>query len=395
VVESAVDVRFTWPTVRPPRQDPAYFTVIQREFAHDMLVLTFYREPHAVERFKEGTPLAVEWGYANQTDTFYGTVLYIQPNVENENHVLRVVCVGASYPFKETAPEVYRDVRLDQIIAREMRTARLALISQSTKTVWPMLTRHAQETQWEFYVRLAKRVGYTWFVNKVTAHCYDPVKWLNANENSHPVLRYVYEHGNAFAGEVITFTPLLGDQGVPDQEHREQRLMTVDPRSRAVIGAANAGDGTTLTDLLAAPPKFTEFITAPAHTIGEARTRVNGMTGEQRWRNRATAECRGNARIRQGMGVIIEGVSADSDGVWYVTGVRHVVTKEKRPRWQYYATLDLVRDGTPVQRLPVGRRRPLRAEVHTGSRVSNPRVPTGVWDGSRWVAKETRQVVLA
>jgi hypothetical protein len=395
VTSQRVDVALTWPTARPSRQQPASVKVLQREFAHEMLVLTYYVEPHAVQRYKEGTPLAVQWGVKpNALDTFYGTVLYVRPHLENDKHSLHVICIGTSYPFKDSSPAVYADVAVEQIVSREVSTARLSLVRDSSGVTWPLITRHTGETGWEFITRQAQRVGYTWFVNKVTAHFYDPVKTVLSNTQSLPVLTYKFGRGNAFEGDITTFTPELGDQGVPHHETRARMLLSVDPRSRDIIGASSTGSTfTSLADVKTAP-KFTDYIDHPAYTVGEALVRALGVEGAQRWRHKARATVHGNARIHQGSGVIIEGVSEESDGIWYVHAVEHEVTREDKPYWRYYSHLDLVRDSRSRAYIPRGPRRSLRSSVVRSGTQVNPRAPRAVWTGSKWVAETPSELVL-
>lgn len=383
-----VDVAFTWPTARPPLRAPSHLSVIQTEYRHEMLVLHYTWQPHTEQRFKEGTPLTMTWGQRHRTDTFFGQVLYMRPNLSEGRHTLRVVCIGTSYPMKDSSPSAHHDISVEQVVTREVRKQRFALVVEQPGIKWPLITRHAHESGWEFLIRLARRAGYTWYVNKATAYCFDPVKMLAAQANALPVLRY--QQG----GNIISFTPVLGDQGIPHQEKRERRLLTVDPRSKEIIGASSSGRTFTSLAEVKAAPKFADYLDEPAHSVAEALARVDGAEQDHRWTQRARVEIRGDALIHQGTGVVIEGVSKESDGVWYVHGVEHNLDKEARPLWNYTATLHLVRDGRSRNYVLRGPRRPLRREVSQGGSARNPRAPRPVWTGSQWVADNPWQVVL-
>lgn len=371
-------ITVTWPTAKATTQKPASVVIRQREFQHDVVVLTYYVEPHAVQRYKAGTPIRIRWGYIpRDTTEFFGTVLFARPHAENEKHSLRVVCVGTSYPLKDVSPTANVGVSVEHVVGQMAAKARLDLVRDATTETWPMLVRTAKETGWQYLVRLAKRQGYTLFVNTVTMHFYDPVRMLLANKNSWPVLKYHYGRGNDFSGDIIKFTPLLGDQGVPGQDQRSTRIMSVDPVSGKVIGADDSGMMTSLATLTATPD-FGEFLTGqPAHSPAEARAYVEGHRRATRWVHRATAQVYGNVRLRQGYGVYISGVSKESDGLWYVSEADHEMTAENHPQqYRYFTNLTLLRDSREVAAIRMDHRRPLRNEA---LHIATPVLSNGHW----------------
>lgn len=396
MVSERVDATITWPTTNPPRRAPATVKVKQYDYRHDMVVLTYYAEPHAVRRYKEGTPVVVQWGVVpGKTETFYGTVLFARPHLENERHAVRVVCIGTSYPFKDSKPSVLHNISIEQIISREIRKAHFGLVRERASVEWPMILRHGDESGWEYYVRLAQRLGYSFFVNKTTAFLIDPVKMLLDNVDSHPVLTYHYGRGNDFGGQIITFTPEIGDQGVPRQMQQERRLLTVDPRSNAIIGAGSDGDRYRSLGDVKDASRFAVYMDQPAHSVKEAVARVRGERAANRWRHRALAVAYGNARVRQGTGVRIRGVNHESDGLWYVAGVEHEVTKESHAsQWRYFMELHLVRDSRASNAVVNETARTLRSSVAVHGTATNRRAPRSVWRNGRWVSAHPVETVL-
>lgn len=386
---SACDIQVAWPTTKGPVRPPATVDVRQTEFRHEMAVLTYYAEPHAVQRYKEGTPLHIRWGkLPNTVADYYGTVLYIRPHVENEKHSVRVVCIGTSYPLKDVTPEVHINQSVEQVVSRIAAHARLDLVRDPASMKWPMLVRTAKETGWEYLLRLAHRQGYTLFVNQAMMHFYDPVKMLLANKESWPILQYHYGRGNDFRGDIVSFTPVLGDQGVPGYEQRSYRMLSVDPVSGGVIGATDHGVIKSLAAAKAAP-KFGGFLAGhPAHSIAEAQAYVQGMRADQRWVHKATARIYGNAKIRQGMGVYLSGVSAESDGLWYVSEALHLISAEKHPQqYRYFTDLTLLRDSREISAVTQVPRRALRnRSTHT---------PTPVLSKGQWVSRHQTERVNA
>ena len=398
MVSVRVDAKVTWPTLSGPVREPASIEVRQLEYGHEMAVLTYYVEPHTKQRYKEGSPIQIRWGYVpNGTDTFYGTVLYIRPHAENEKHSLRVICIGTTYPFKDVKPTTANDLSIEQVIRTVVLGERLDIVREKSGVVWPLLVQHTDETGWEYLIRLAKRLGYTLTPNKTAVLCYDPVRMLLANKDSFPILRYHYGRGNDFRGDIVTFTPQLGDQGAGDNTQRAYRLLTVDPRSAEVIGASDDGVSfNTLAEVRAAP-KFTGFLAEqPAASASEAAARVRGEQLAKRWVHKASMHAYGNVRVRPGSGVYIDGYSKEGDGLWYVHKVVHELSAEDRPqKRRYFMHVELLRDSREIAAIPKPQRRALRSSVATAAGVqSNRRPAQPVFTNGRWISSAPREVVL-
>jgi len=389
-VRSASDVLVTWPTARGTLRRPASIEVRQIDFRHDMAVLTYYVEPHAVARYKEGTPIKVRWGYLpHDTTEFFGTVLFVRPHLENDKHSMRVICIGSSYPLKDVLPEIHVKQSVENVVSRMASQARLDLIRDPSSDNWRMLVRTVNETGWQYLVRLARRQGHTLFVNQTTMHFYDPVRMLLAHKDSWPILRYHFGQGNDFSGDIISFTPALGDQGVPGTNRRGFRILSVDPVTNQIIGADDTG--ATIHSLAAATksPRFTGYLGGhPAHSPGEARAYVQGMRRTNRWVHRAEAHVYGNVRLRQGTGVYITGVSAESDGLWYVCEAIHKMSAEHHPQqFRYFTDLVLLRDSNEINAV---KRVPRRAVRNAATATSTPVLSNG-----RWVSKHQVERVNA
>lgn len=396
MVSARVDLKVTWPTVSGPIREPASVNILQTEYRHEMAVLTYYVEPHTKARYKEGSPIRIRWGFVpNATDTFFGTVLYTRPHIENEKHSLRVVCIGTTYPFKDAEPGATNDVSIEQVVREVVLRQRLDVIRERVGVTWPLLVRHTDETGWEYLVRLAQRVGYTLCPNKTSVMCVDPVKMLLANKDSYPVLHYHYGRGNDFRGEIVKFTPELGDQGTTKAK-RDWHILAVDPRSAEIIGAST--DGTALSTLAPerVPSKFVGFMEQPASSAGEAAARVRGEQLKTRWVHKARMHAWGNARVRPGTGVHIQGVSKESDGLWYVHKVDHDLSAEDKPqKRRYFMEVELLRDSREIAYVAPPAHRPGRSLVAQQGVQSNRKPGTSLFIDGRWVSAVPREVVLS
>lgn len=389
------DVTVTWPTVRASFKRPATVHVHQVDYKHEMCVIDYYTETTVAKRYKEGTPVKVQWGFLpNNVETFYGTVLYIRPHVENDRHLMRVVCIGASYKDKQVAAQISLDMSIEHFLAAEARRDHFDIIrAESTERV-PVLARTTKETRWQYSVQLAKRLGYVYFVNKTTVHCYDPIDMLLANLASWPQLRYEYGHGNKF-GDIVSFTPFLGDQGGPGQQQRIQHIAGVDPRTVAVVGAERAVNTVHLASAHASP-RFEGFLTGqPFHSLADARARVDGARAQNRWVAKAHAQVWGNAKVRNGTGVYISGVSKESDGLWYVHAVDHGISAEQHPsQVKYFMELTLLRDSRENNYHAPPKRQPERSVLSSVGVQRNRRAAVAALRDGYWVSSRPAEVIF-
>lgn len=390
------DVTVTWPTVQGSLRTPATVKVVQREYAHDTVVLDYYVETQIPKRYKEGTPIKVQWGYLpNNVETFYGTVLYIRPHLENGKHLMRVICIGTSYKDKEVSAQVARNIAIEQYLSLAARRDHFDIIRPPAGPKVPTLVRTVHETHWQYQIQLAKRLGYTFFVNKTTVHCYDPIEMLLANLSAWPVLRYEYGHGNKF-GDIVTFTPYLGEQGGPGQTQRAQRIIGVDPRTAKIVGARRVHNPEHLAAAHAAP-RFDGFLAGqPFHSVADARARVDGARAQNRWVSKARAHVWGNARVRQGTGVYISGVSKESDGLWYVHEAAHTISGEQHPnQFKYFMELVLLRDSRENNYTPPPKAVPVRASTSAAGVQRNRRAAEAVLRDGYWVSSRPQEVIFS
>lgn len=391
-VEGVVD----FPLSSPLPNAPARIEIIQQTYRHDMVVLTYYVETDWWKnRFHNGAPLVVTWGYSpHGFDSFFGRVLYSQPNVENERHELRVVCIGTSYRLKSVAPSAHDGMSVEQSVALTLRQEKFNLITDSGSYAWPKLSRTVHETTWQYLVRVAQRAGHVLFCNKTTVCIFNPVDVMLANLASYPVLEYVYGRGNQF-GTLLTFKAKLSDNGAGPLSNLEQRVLGVDPRTGLVIGGVDTGDRMRRINPVHEQPLFTEYAHSPVHSTSEAQALVSGRKKAQRWTMQARARAYGNVRITQGSGVLVRGVNAQDDGAWYVDKVVHELTTDDHPQqWRYFMDLHLLRDSRQQAASIPNVPRPLRTLVSVAGLQSSRQREQPRLVGGDWVAPHSKVTVV-
>jgi hypothetical protein len=397
VVSGRVNAVVDFPLSSPLPASPARIEIIQCTYRHDMAVLTYYVETAWWKnRFKQGSPVVVTWGYSPLgLDSFFGKVLYNAPNVENERHELRVVCIGTSFRLKDVDPVVHEGMSVEQSLALTLRGQKFNLITDSSSATWPSLTRTVRETTWEYMVRVAKRAGHTMFCNKTTVCIFNPVDVILANLASYPVFDYVYGRGNQF-GTLVTFRPKLSDNGAGSLSNLEQRSAGVDPRTGQVVLAVDSGARMRRINPVTQLPLFSEYTEHPVHSHTEAQAIATGRKKAARWVMSASARAYGNVRVTQGSGVLLRGLNAQDDGPWYVDKVVHELTTDDHPQqWRYFMDMELLRDSRQQQAAVPDLPRPLRTLVSVaGLQSSRQDMQPRLIEGD-WVAPHATTTVVA
>lgn len=397
MVSGRVDVAVDFPLASPLTSQPARVEIIQQEFRHDMAVLTYYVQGDWWKnRFRNQSPVVVTWGYAPKSlESFYGRVQFVRPNLENERHTLRVVCIGTSYRLKDVDPAVHVGMSVEQSIALTLRAQQFGLITDSSSHTWPKLTRTVHETLWEYMVRLAQQAGYTLFCNKTTVCLFDPIDVMLANLASYPAFDYVYGRGNQF-GTLTKFTAKLSENGAGALGNFEQRSVGVDPRTGTMVVARDSGDKMRRLGPVAQAPNLASYDPHPVHSTADAVARAAGRKRTNRWVMEATGTAYGNPRVTQGSGILVRGVSAQDDGPWFVHRVVHELTTDEHPQqWKYFMDLQLLRDSRQQNAVVPHVPRPLRTLVSVVGMRSNRQVSVPRLVNGDWVAANPTTTVVA
>jgi len=390
-------LRVFYPTARPPLRPPASAEIRQLDYHHDMLILDYYLEKHTARRYREGTPIMARWGtFPNAFEDFYGYVLYVRPRIENENHILRLTCIGAGAPLREPTEGVYTNSSVEAVATKVALSNNLNIARPPDTHVWPLLVQPRNATQFEYLVECAQRLGYSCFIHNTTVHFYDPVKVMLANESSVPVLRYRYGRGNQYLGDIEAFTPTSGQ--LAKHPLRNVVLAGVDLRTKQVVELSSR-DLSKQQSLYQQGREnlITEFLTGqPIQSLCTTRMALGGQTRTSRWVTSARVRARGNVRVRQGGGVFITGVSKQHDGLWHVDKVTHKLTTENHPqKWSYMMDLELLRDSEPLERQapPLGR----RVRTLTGDRVvqTNRKPPPTRLVKGQWISTHPSVLTVA
>ena len=405
--------------------------VLQETFKHDVAIVKYYLERHNNNRYRNGSPVEIEWGFFPAgLELFVGTVHHTVTKSENNQHYLYVVCIGASYPMDEvvgvesvrpksipTSGDATTAVLPPGIVSpmcgeitdsfaatlASHTPARVALAVAADQDMNILLDTpdDAQEaskswaspgeTKWKFLVRLAMQNGFVFYVNKTTMYFYDPVKFLDQNKQSFPVLQLNLLRV-AEQAPVESFTLVHSDDGnthtthgVHNQDNRTHIIRGVNPRTGQIISKTGRPPQNSVAGAFTQLRFSRTHHDTPTHTAGEAQQRANALARRHRWRTFAKVRAQGNARVHQGSGVILQGITRQDDGVWFVQSVEHELhLKGTNNTFLYMMNLVLARDSTSRHLpLPIPNSRP-RRPLFTPAQRRNRRQARPVFRSGKW-----------
>lgn len=302
------------------------------------LVITFGRKP-GLKNF----PCEVYSAKVTSTATL--------PNIRNA-HIVKVTYtfVGASWSMQTKAKTRSWGTGasysyLARTLARE--NGMLAVVDEHPR-VFPYVTQQG-ETDFAFLRRIAKEIGYTFFVDGTTLYFRDPRKTLGQAAAAVPTMVM-----DKRPGRWDTLLEFKSTDDVDPGPTAVRRVYAYNPNTNSVIEARNQYLDSTAFDM-EDPREYRGETTTMQLSADRALTSYAEAADYARWDAlvhhrwiKATIKGQGDVRVRPGSLVNLEGDAFldDSAGFWAVTKMTHTIyNRSGAPRVnQYYVEGEIARD---------------------------------------------------
>lgn len=317
--------------------------VRQREFQHDLLTATVYGYQANQLALRTGDPISASLTYAGAALYFPGYVHSVVP-LDRKGPMDRrclVHVIGASFPMKEAKQRAWANTSVSTIAAQIAQEHRLAAEIETHPFIFEMITQPGI-SDFALLVKLAKRVGYTFFVSGTTLVFRGRGFAMTTRRDYAESFIYRDRTASATAlGEVLEFEPKLGEINVFAEGTKAQRsVFGVDPRGAQVLQSHHTGSSGLATRTDNKPGLFTAFEPGMTpHSLAEAEALNTGSDDRARYHIRARAELLGRTRVRQGAEIFLEGLPSDYSGYWTALSCLHRFEKD-----QYFLDVDLGTD---------------------------------------------------
>lgn len=365
---AVADLVFPLSGSAPPKVQ--HVQVVQREFRHDMARVRVNRERPAFPDYRSNTPVELTYGREGQVETFYGYVHHVEPYVERNAEHLTIVCIGTGYPLKQRRQQMYRDKTITDVV-REVAGRHKLDADIEPHTLRHSVIVQAGESDWEFLIRLAKEIGYVVYINGTQLRFHTRTRDLKGARNEAPRFKYSPPE-ETDQGEVRRFLSRIGETLPTAGRRADRRAYGVDPRTAKVIEVRNNGELADVLGVETADPFFDYYEQElVVHSRDDGEAALDGITEDNRFHITATAEVKGDVRVRQAMPVYFDQLPEDYGGYWFVHGVTHTITNN-----EYMLDLELGRDSLQqASDLPAGRAKRDLSSLPTRGRSRPPRRP--------------------
>jgi hypothetical protein len=344
--------------------------VTNAEGQHEAAVVTTQLTKPQISRFVD-KPISFNYGSSINSNTFYGYVVAITPNQNyQDDSIVDIACIGVTWPMQNGTQKFVRNITAPDMFAaivtggfrQDVSTGyNLGAQVDTHSYVWPILAQ-SNESDWEYLLTLAERVGYAVYNYRGVVRMVKPLRILTET----PVFASFIK-GDQILDQTRT---LLDWQATTQSLNVRQNILpsfgffdgttaatSLTPTSAGVLSAFPQGSSpvAAIPVIPATSSTSQSNLISPYSVRTDTPVKDRGMadTYSQAWKNRidfwneqAEARINGNARIVPGVNISVQvsGVQNavnDYDGVWMVRGVKHTLTHSS-----FQTLLDLARDTT-------------------------------------------------
>lgn len=323
------------------------------------------------------TPVEVKWSHNDTAHRFVGYVTYIDPEHNSNQGLVRgspfqvstVYCLGSSFDMKQKRNNVWNDVDLKTIISDIAQRYRYSVALPNDSFVFRRIVQSG-ESDWELLTRLCDQLGYSVTIHGTHIHVFDRYNALSRNTSYNQITVPGRRSGRVQPGQIMNFDASVGYM-TPEANVNQETITVLDNQGKITVLSSGAQGGTLGTPLSG---QFTDELAQSSLSVSYAERSLR-QRSRRKYPFRAKVSLTGTTGILPGGIVDVQDFDAQFDGLWYVTDVSHVLTRDK-----YYTDISIIKDsldGTPRR---------------TGTtRASKP--PVSVLASNKWQASTQKVIV--
>ncbi len=341
--------RVSFPTVPSLNVVPRSVKLIQKQYHHDILILTFSTTGFVwFNNLATGVPVKFEWKQDGASAEWFGYVSHVSRNAGKQRvQEMEVQCVGASYPLKERATRVFENMTVPEaarVVAGEFG---FNFIGDPDSRRFPQLVM-AGHSYWEWLQEQAKRIGFSLVIDGTNMYFREIDSIINQQITSIPKFSTgnpVSLTGTEFNDRTLdSFKVLKGDYIESTENTRTNKNSGgVDPitmlpfTSEQSPGELKDDLRTKVGDVL-----FKEFrADQVSNSLQHNESAARGTAKMARFNIPARIVGQGDPRVKPYAPILVAGTGTLTDGYWIVREATHLWQKIG----QYEVTMTVVTDG--------------------------------------------------
>jgi hypothetical protein len=219
----------------------------------------------------------------------------------------------------------------------------LASVVQDDDPIWPQLSCTG-DSAWSYLTQLSAKTGYSLACNKTRIRFVSVDLSMQRYWSTMPIFVSRNAAPNGLQQTMSVFHSLTGESNssYAGGTKAVRNIGGLDLRTGQIFSANN--DATNSIPL-GRDQNYPFFGQQISDTVvvnqGAAQATLQGIADSNRWVYQAIATVSGLTTVRQGVPVVISGIDAVNDGIWWVQCVVHKIES-----WSYSLDLSLGRDST-------------------------------------------------
>lgn len=300
---------------------------------HDVCEISFDKPTtNYYDNLHTGTAIQILWQQNGRQREWLGYVSYVKkPQDGSLQQEVRVVCLGTSFALKQNLPKAFKEATYPDVARRLSKEFGLRFDGINHPRRFPNVTT-SSETYWQFLTRIAKDIGYVFFVDNSTL-IFKPIdKILEESAEDTPLLQF-WGQGKAandfgLDRTLDSFEFLYGDyveDGFATRARKTLAGMEPVTGKKIIDGSRPNEKGKNLREEIA-DVVFDEHISdTNVSSRLLAKEISQGMASLAKFTIPAKMTAQGDPRIRPHTLVYVSGISNEADGYWYVRSVVHTI----------------------------------------------------------------------
>lgn len=329
-------VEFPQTTIQP--QTIYRADIYQKRYAHEMVCLYFKDWGVEYDVVKAGSPIRLVINGLHEKRELYGYVHHIKLNRTPGKNFTEVTVIGASFPMKQQAQEVYTNVSADQVAQQIATKHNFVCFSVPHPRIYPQVAQ-AGHTDWELLVRLAKQCGYTLRATNTELY-FQPIMYDYTYKRSEAPRFILRQAGDPQGSTIYSFTPLVGES-IPYDDATKGAVAVngVDVDNAAPISVTQQ-IRSSKTRVKQQNEFFDIFDTATvAPDVLVASYEAEAAENRNYFPYRGEVTVLGNPTLKPDMPIYLEGIGEPYTGYWVILEAHHTIVEEELNRQRYTTTL--------------------------------------------------------
>ena len=339
---------------------PRRVRIIQEIGKHDVVELyypTFTR--FFTKGVATGLPVRLTWKNDKASGEFIGYTTGVKyPTVQAVERGTTIRCVGASFPLKEKAHEIWVNRTASEIATDIANKFKLK----------PVVTQHplrfkqqilGELSYWEKLNELADRIGYGIQVVGSELHFHPIDKMIDQFMTVIPVMAFLDPNTNPSAsyegGTLDMFEPMITDYNESSAYTRSTKVVSgVDVRTGKIYKATNSPN--TIGKKVRKTTKDPLFTKVETNVVANTQSNAILLSEAKSQLSRLAIPARGagqgDPRIAPWRTLEVRNTGDVSDGFWIVTSVEHLMFRDGRYQVEFKCATDGIGQNKPSATRP-------------------------------------------